>query len=174
MIVEDGTIVADANSYVTVAFVDAYALSYGFTFTGTQVEKEQAILRAMLYIESFERKFCGSRTSTAQTLAWPRTGVINQVTGEAIDANTIPVELKRAVAEGAIAELAEPEILTKTLNSSDMNLVRKREKLGPMEREYEYSPNVLVDGQVFRRLKDFLDPLICSGKGKSQYTVRGH
>lgn len=172
LIVEDGTIVADANTYVDVAFVDAYALAYGFSFVGTQLFKEQAILRAMLYIESFEKKFCGKRTSGDQALAFPRTGLVNQVTGLAVGANTIPTDLKRAVAEGAIAELLEPEILTKTLNSSDMNIIGRREKLGPMEREYTYQPNSLIDGQIYRRLQNFLDPFICNGSGK--YTVRGH
>lgn len=172
LIVEDGTIVADANTYVDVAFVDAYALSYGFAFVGTQILKEQAILRAMLYIENFEKKFCGKRTSTSQTLAFPRTGLVNQVTGAAVGVNTIPVDLKRAVAEGAIAELVEPEVLTKTLNSSEMNIIQRREKLGPMEREYQYAPNTLIDGQIYRRLQGFLDPFICNGKGK--YSVRGH
>ena len=51
--VENGTLVANANSYVSAANYTAWADARGFTYPGLP-ELEQKILRAMDYIESLQ------------------------------------------------------------------------------------------------------------------------
>lgn len=74
IIVEDGTNVADANSYVSVADLVAYAEERGIELPVDPAEQEVLLIKAMDYLESFETRFPGVRAYTGQMLAWPRYG----------------------------------------------------------------------------------------------------
>ena len=94
--IEDGTIVAGADSYATVAEARAYALSRGVTLSATDSVVEILLRKGSDFIESLEDRFKGDRTDPAQPLAWPRAGVILfNATDEAPD-DEIPELLKRA------------------------------------------------------------------------------
>lgn len=89
IVVEDGTIVAGANSYVSEAEVTAYATERGITLTATA---SVLIYKAMDYFESLD--FIGEIYQETQPLQWPRVqGVID---GYEIDYNEIPNEVKQA------------------------------------------------------------------------------
>ncbi len=119
--VEDGTIVAGANSYVTVAYADTYNTDRGnAAWTGDDAVKEAALIKATDYIE---QKYAGRWISTPQSetqdLSWPRT----------FDAGVIPDRLMQAVCVLALESL-----------SDDLNPVQdravKREKVDVIEVEY--------------------------------------
>jgi hypothetical protein len=75
LIIENGTIVPNADSWVTAADYAAYVSSFGFD-AGTLAEQESALRQAALYIGSFEPRLKGARISREQSLCFPRSGVV--------------------------------------------------------------------------------------------------
>ena len=71
IIVEDGSIVAGANSYVTRAEYIAYALERGIVIADA-VDADVELIKAAQYIDSLERQLMGSRVTRDQGLAFPR------------------------------------------------------------------------------------------------------
>jgi len=134
--------------------------------------QEQAILRAMIYIESFEDYFQGSRVSALQELSWPRAYVPNKLGTAYLASDAIPNGVKNALSEAAIAELASPGVLTATVSHSNANVKRKRDKIGPLETEVEYFGGVSLDAKTYTRILEFLRPYFRTAK--SAYSVRGH
>jgi hypothetical protein len=100
LIVEDGTRVPGANSYVSLADFKAWADARGITY-GSDATVEQQILRAMDYIEGLH--FVGFKETETQSLQWPRVNVV--IDGFGLDASTIPAELKVSVYEATKVEI---------------------------------------------------------------------
>ena len=93
LIIEDGSIVADANSYVTVLELDTYCSNRGITLSATtEAEKEALSFKAMDYIEC--NVYQGYKTNTEQSLQFPRYPVY--IDNQLIDSNAIPATLKKA------------------------------------------------------------------------------
>jgi hypothetical protein len=69
--VEDGSVVAGANSYVSVSDAQAYATARGIVVTVT----EALLLKAIDYLESLRAEYQGIKTDGSQSLQWPRSGV---------------------------------------------------------------------------------------------------
>lgn len=171
---EDGTIVsvadgdaADADTYVDLAYVLAYATRYGSTWsTADSLASEQAILRAMIFIEGFEDQFAGSRVSELQVLSWPRQYVPNMAGNGYLSSTSIPLGLKNALAEAAILEQASPFILTPTVGADDRYVIKERKKVGPLEKEIQYS-EARSDTSLpeYTRIMAFLKPFFEVGQG---------
>lgn len=98
IVVEDGSIVDGANSYVTTAELEAFAAARNITLSGDYTS-EQLLIIAMDYIESLQ--FKGMKVSTTQDLQWPRVDV--QVDGFYLDSNSIPKELKQGLMQTAVS-----------------------------------------------------------------------
>jgi len=98
--VEDGTLVSNANSYISVANFVAWADARGITYPALP-ELEQKILRAMDYIECLN--FVGQKHEETQSLQWPRDYVY--IDGYSVDSDEIPKEVKAAVYEATKAEI---------------------------------------------------------------------
>jgi hypothetical protein len=90
LIIEDGTIVAGAESYASASDLAAYALKYGYTVPATTVEQEQLLMKAMLTVES--KSYQGYRTDVEQSLSFPRQGVY--VDDILLDSDSIPSNIK--------------------------------------------------------------------------------
>lgn len=91
LVVEDGTGVEGANSYLTVAELRAFAGDRGLTLPVTDSEVEKLLVKATDYLEL--KSYIGDRASDNQGLSWPRTQDTNpfwQYTG------IIPTKLKTA------------------------------------------------------------------------------
>lgn len=104
LIVEDGSIVPNANSYITVVEYSSWANSrYGSarnTLPADELSYESIILRATDYFEA--QPLIGSKETYAQNMQFPRTGVT--VDGFSIPSNVIPREVKLAIFELTYAE----------------------------------------------------------------------
>lgn len=96
IIVEDGSIVENANSYVTTAELTAYATARGITLVA---DEEQLLIQAMDYIESLSYK--GVKITQLQNLQWPRANVYFD--GYYFYTDQIPQELKNGQMATAIA-----------------------------------------------------------------------
>lgn len=104
LIVEDGSGVANANTYVDVDYCNTYCkdLNYSSWAETANTAKAEAILRAMNFIESLNWK--GYKAEQDNSLEWPRKEVEDR-NGYYIDDDVIPINLKKAVAEAAYKEL---------------------------------------------------------------------
>ena len=72
--VEDGTLVADANSYVSRADYIAYAASVGVTIAD-DADADIELIKAAQFIDSHEANLKGVRVERDQAMAFPRYGV---------------------------------------------------------------------------------------------------
>ena len=100
LVVEDGSIVTGANTYVSLAEFKAWADDRSITY-GTDEAVTAQILRAMDYIEA--QYFIGYKDTQDQPLQWPRSGVV--IDGFGLTASEIPTMLKSAVYEATKVEI---------------------------------------------------------------------
>lgn len=131
-VVEDGTAKADANSYVTIADADSYFADRGNTaWTGADAVKQAALVKATDYIEGrFGQRFIGSKKTTTQALAWPRTGAADFAD------TAIPVGLRRACCEYAVRALSAELAPDLKVDASGLTVVATKKKVGPIETDY--------------------------------------
>lgn len=94
LIVEDGTGVANANSYETLVGIRAYASARGVTLSATDSVVEAQSYKAMDFLEAQRGRYQGDKTDPAQALQFPRTGV--KVDCVEIDSDVIPAVLVQA------------------------------------------------------------------------------
>lgn len=157
IIVEDGTVITGANSYVSEAELVAYGADRGITFTGDTVS---LLSRAMDYLES--QPFIGNKNTKEQPLQWPRENVY--IDGFYYELAEIPSLLKDAQMATAIAigdgfdplSTISPEV--------------KKEKVG--EIEVEYKDNT-VQAAVARTISASLYKLTKGGFGLNVRVSRG-
>lgn len=109
LIVEDGSLVSNANSYVSIDDFIAWADARGFTYESYPTI-QQKILRAMDFIESLD--FIGEKSIETQALQWPRDYVF--IDGYSIESNQIPKEVKIAVYEAVKLEIDGDSKMTAT------------------------------------------------------------
>jgi hypothetical protein len=123
LIIEDGSGVAGANSYATVAEADTLLSLLGHpTWAGLTQEVKEAELAKGFYVvnDGSTYVYDGARTAYGQEGAWPRTGATYGTTGPTVPPNAIPPEIRRAqiVAAGGIADgsikLTGSDLLVKT------------------------------------------------------------
>ena len=135
LIVEDGSIVADANSYIAYDYALAYHSLRGNSAwaAASDADQQYAIIRATQAVDSiYKGKWKGTPTEYGtQELEWPRSGVT--VGSTSIDDDVIPVAIKKAVCEAALRELASPGSMTPDL---DRGGEIKRVKADVVEVEY--------------------------------------
>ncbi|MDR1586293.1 MAG: hypothetical protein LBS57_02420, partial [Treponema sp.] len=105
IVVEDGSGLPEANSYIPVSYVSAYLLGEQLEAWEalSEPEQESAIIRATRYIDSLE--FIGTRKTLEQGLSWPR----SNVTYEGFEIERVPTAVKKASAEavGLVLDGAE-------------------------------------------------------------------
>lgn len=130
IIIEDGSIVESANSYVTVAEARLYASNRGITFPVSDDSVAAMLIQATDYLQAQENKFKGERVDPNQLLAWPRSDV--EIYGTSLPSDMIPGALKAAQVQLAIAVNAGFELLPNTSASSYVT----KEKVGVIETEY--------------------------------------
>lgn len=140
--IEDGTVVAGADSFATLdEFVD-YSANYGVTISDDDVTNEALLRRAYLQMDGMAWKGCP--VSGDQTGAWPRYEVVRN--GYAVDSDSIPAQIKL----GQMALAAE--IYADDLDPPESRLGQvKSETVGPLKTEYASAPNFKARPVASRR-----------------------
>lgn len=155
LIIEDGTGVVGATSYVTVAEARAYASARGVTLSAVDATVEVLLIKAMDYLESKRASFKGSKLHYLQ---WPRSEVV--VDGFDVAETTIPTELKNAQCQLAIEYVSTDPMATST------KAAVKSESVGPISVTYAISdgdrPSVDMP-----KVDALLEPLLRTGFGLS-------
>lgn len=93
VIVEDGSQVANSNSYISLVDCNTYLTLLGLG-TLTAATDEEYLLQAAQYVDTYRDKFKGYKTASTQSMQWPRYDVA--IDGYSIDSDVIPNELKNA------------------------------------------------------------------------------
>lgn len=108
MIIEDGTGIENANSYVTSDEADAYFAALGNT---DWYSDEAALITASQAADLlYAQRYLGSRLTLEQGLAFPRSEFSDNE-GFVRPEGTIPVELKRTVFELALNHLKGDDLV---------------------------------------------------------------
>lgn len=165
LVIEDGTQVAGANSFVTRAEVIAYASARGVTLPDTDATDVHAV-NAMDYLAA--QCFRGSVALATQALPFPRKGLIDGDDAEGY-VFTIPAGIKQAQLQLALDSANGIKLLA----SSNPTAEVKRVKVGPLEREFFAPPSLTLDGTPPLELATaLLKPFTCLD-GVLLRTIRG-
>ena len=159
LIVEDGTVVAGAESYITLAAADAYHAARGITLWATmsEAEREQALRRATDYmVQAYRTRWKGWRVSQVQALDWPRAYVPQELYQGGGDAfypeDEVPAEVRNACAELAYRGAAGPLMADKSKSA-----YATREKVDVIEVEYSaWAPTT----ENYRAIEAMLSPML--------------
>ena len=161
--VEDGTIVAGADSYTTLENARAIAANYGWALPDDNTVAEVALRNGAQYVDLQEECFSGSRISAEQSLSWPRKYATNRF-GFDIASDSVPTQL--AVAQ--VAAASEYGAGTDVRATDDGKAVSHEEVVGAVV--VEYFDNGKTCGTVaITKALDALRPLMveCSNNGFS-------
>ena len=115
LIIEDGSVVAGANTFVTDAELLAYANARGLTIAATEPERNTTLILAIDYLVSKEQSLKGCRVSADQELPYPRSGV--SANGFTIASDAIPQSLKNAQLELAIQSCTSALLVNGEVNN---------------------------------------------------------
>lgn len=165
LVIEDGTIVAGADSFVTVAEIRDYALERGIVLSATDSDVEILARKAMDWFRSIEGTLNGTRVAKPQMLPYPRCNVtvygfdvaeteIPELVKEvqmqaAFDANTVDLlPTHAATPTGAIkkevVDVLETEYFRPGASAIDFNphLAKLDELVKPLQTTHSLGLNV--------------------------------
>jgi hypothetical protein len=150
LVVEDGSVVTGANTYITLAEFKSWADDRGITY-GTDEAVTAQIYRAMDYFERLQ--FIGNKANENQPLQWPRTEAM--IDGYYADATEIPTPVKTALYEAIVVEAAG----NSELEVQDRKTIR--EKIGDIEVQYaENSENRKITPALQFALSKIVQPAL--------------
>lgn len=133
LIIEDGSIVAGADSLATAAELVTYAANFGRTIPATEAAQEAMLRRAALEMNVLP--WHGTLVSIDQALAWPRYDVKRG--NFLLPSNEIPTQIKAGqmalAAEIYADDLAPPE--------QKKGAVTKNRVEGAVEQQYAAAPS---------------------------------
>ncbi len=140
MIVETGAGVANANSYTTVAFIQAYFDDRGGNTAWDALDndnKEYILIKATDYIEKrFSEKWLGDKNDNTNELSWPRHNVYDRHFRLLYTNTEIPPELQKAVGEYAVRAITAALIADPATQGLEVEEVEK--KIGPIEKREKF------------------------------------
>ena len=133
IIVEDGTGVANANSYVDTTYLTTYASNRGLVLPQNQETQERMLIKATDYLEALRVKFKGTKAVDTQELQWPRKDVY--IDGIEFAKNNIPEELKKAQCQLIVEQEAGVALYPAPRTSSTEGIVTEK-TIGPMTKKF--------------------------------------
>lgn len=153
LIVEDGSIVTNSNSYNTEAEIVAYASLFGKTITTEQAE--QYVLRNRGFLDTLY--YQGTQVDFGvQSLPFPRDNVY--IEGSLLPNDVIPILLKKAEQELALLSAQGFNVLG---NITSANYV-KEDSFAVFKKVYMDSR---PETNIYPQLNVYLDPLLASDGG---------
>jgi hypothetical protein len=150
--IEDGTGVANADSFATVAEAQAFATARGLTLPADDADVEPLLVKAADYLLGLEDQFRGTRTKEAQRLPFPRYDVWKPG-GWVYDSDEIPDLLKQAQIRLAV------DAYTVDLQPTGTGQEVLREKVGPIETQYAQRGTATITPE-FNAAMSLLAPLL--------------
>ena len=152
MIVEDGTGLEDANSYVNIEDYKTYWIDRNIDISNkSDIELQASLVLATQYIDN-NYNFVGYKSSHKQSLEFPR---YNAYTREGYRINGVPKKLIYAVNEAGYMSLNGTSLFA----STQSDIKERTEDVGPIKTTYKYGdiPTGRITYQVIKiYLKDLL------------------
>jgi len=166
LIIEDGTQVPSANSYVSIADARVFATFFDLELSADDAVVEQNLIVAYNWLNTLESEFQGVRlsdqdTSTTQTGVYPRSPVY--LRGNLIGKNTIPDELIYSQVVASAAN-ADGSILMPSVPSTS-GAIKKEQLEGVGTIEYFDGSSSSGDSAKLEFAKSLLEPLLKSALG---------
>lgn len=163
LIIEDGSGIAGANSYIDTATARSYATERGLTLPVADSDVEALLIKSMDYIEAFRMEFQGLKTLPDNPLQWPRTGAT--LDGYPLAADSIPQVVKEAQAQLAV------DAQTMDLMPTGTGREVVMEKVDVIQVQYAESGNTNPQ-PIFTKAEALLKPLFKSGLFGSLRSMR--
>ena len=171
LIVENGTGLADAESYISVLDCDTILAEWGRTTDDwsalSETEKEGLLRNSTMYIDAdYGSRFSGSVLNETQALAWPRQNAY-KTNGQSIPSNIVPAEVQRACAfiavetiEGGVYLDDEngARIASESVGLGQSALTESKSYIGGKDTSYNSKSADLV-----------LKPLLSGARGRTVY-----
>ena len=156
LVVEDGSIVSGANSYVSSTQARAY-----LDLRGILTELTDGVLvRGADYINSFRSRFKGNKlTAISSNMQFPRSNVV--IDGYDLPPDQIPQAIVDAQIQTALEMVANRDPLATIIERP----VRKQ-KLGPLEVEYDTSSAQKLPTYSYKHITLLLAPLLVNNFGR--------
>jgi hypothetical protein len=168
LVVETGSARSDAESYISVADASAYHTARGnaaWAALASDTVREQLLRKATDYmLQAYRGRWAGVRVSSTQALDWPRYDVPMTDGPGAFDyggvsyyaSDSVPAAVARACAELAL-KAASGDLV------ADGSQAVKREKVGPLEIEYQ---DATTAGTNYRSVEGLLAPFMVANSGQ--------
>ena len=142
LIIEDGTGVASADSYQTLADARTLATSYGITLPTDDTEAEIQLRKAYKGLNVIEPQLQGSRTFDIQTGIFPRTDVIANCVD--VDSGAIPDDVK-------LAQIYQADAYINGMNANNVDdgqNLKSFDVKGVYSETYQDGSTQSINGQV--------------------------
>lgn len=168
-VVEDGTGLSTATSYVTVEEADEYFTDRGNEtwLAYTDANKEIYLIKATDFIDA-NYTFVGTRGSATQALEWPREDATDSNNND-IEDDEIPIVLKKAVYEAAMRVPLSDDGLMPDYEAGT-GAVKVREIDGIREEFYNYG-NTRVSS-TYSYINRVIKPILTTTYGVSISATR--
>lgn len=177
LVVEDGTGLANANSYVSLAEVDAHHADVGVPsgYPSDQGDQEALAIEATRYLDDqFGSAYIGVFViaTTTQALLWGGREEVKDAYGRVIAANSVPAALKRAVFAVIAARAGGVTLYASGSQVAGGEVIRKKTKVEDLEIDVTYSEgstSSLTSDGVTRvpAAEDALKPILKTTPGAS-------
>lgn len=154
LIIETGAIVANANSYASLATARAFALVRGVVLSAVDADAEILAIKAVDFLEAQRSYYQGAKIEKGQSLQWPRSGVI--VDGFEVDEDEIPDLLPKAQCQLMMDLSAGLDLMP---NGTGREVLR--EKIDVLETEYAATGSGAL-APIFTKAMALLEPLFGS------------
>ena len=138
LIVEDGTIVTDAESYVSVADADTYLEKYGkdAVWSTKTVDQKEVLLRSSRLYMDTKYKWKGTQATQGHSTIWPRSEVYIEDT--LLGSDFIPADISNGNAILA-AEAASSDLYRNVDNgTTGQRIASTSDAVGPLSSSISY------------------------------------
>ncbi len=164
LIVEDGSIVAGADSYNSLVEITAYNTNYvndSAWTNATTAEQEVAARQATQFVDScFGSQWIGVLSDNDQSLDWPRSGAVG-TDGRTYDDDVIPLVLKDSISKLSITAISE-ELSPDQDNPGTIK--KTKDVVAVLSTEIEYFS--ASQQKQFTTAQKLLDSLLQGGSGQ--------
>jgi hypothetical protein len=133
----------------------------GAAFLGAaDLTQKKALVSSTRMID--RQSWAGQKTSPAQPLDFPRTGLVDE-DGLPVSSATVPLAVEEASYELASALISDPTLETAPASGSNVRRLRTRDKVDVIEQEVEteyFRPTLLVFGRFPTVVQELLRPFL--------------
>lgn len=157
LIVEDGTGIEDANSFVGLDEARSLATIRGIDLSSDDEELSKQLVQSADRINSYETQFSGHRTFAVQALAFPRSNAFRF--GAVMPRDSIPREVK--LAQVTVCDLISRDVEVWTTDISGI----KEEVVGPLKTVYSDNQADSVGNPSLPQVESILNPLFANVGG---------